>query len=981
MGIFDKLKKNFTDSDENSASFNDPVLDEIKRCMVYAPLTHSEYKMAEIIYYKGHTSYRSFYRMVYFRNAQRVEKIMIAAEKKAYEGCLIENTLVRFFYDERKYIEIPFQVFSNKKNLTASSKSRQDWDRDNMKRLLSINPSLANVNDKKIVVDKDAILVAINKDLTNAFKNASDELKADKEVVLAAVKKHGYALEYASDELKADKEVVLAAVKNHGSSLKYASDELKADKEVILTAVKNYGYALEYASDELKADKEVVLEAVKNDGHALKYASDELKADKEVVLAAVKNYGHALDYASDGLKADKEVVLAAVKKSGYSLKYASDELKADKEVVLAAVKNDGHALDYASDELKADKEVVLAAVKNHEDALDYASDELKADEDVVLAAAKTSEEALEAEREKEKYHEQVREAVVNGNLSDIIDIVDLMIGNHVQGAKDYGDMILQRFVVGDEKFDALDFNTLMRFYKLYADKDYIGKHDVAIHGYSKELMKKASTPNEFAILARSTLNYLKNHDLAKECLQKALDIDPDFKALKSIALTVADADYLNDKTWARKIFQQCVEKNPSSSDFSALCESIADNDFLGDKVWAKELIKQHIASEDQVNYLHIIDLASMDYYLADQKLSMEIFRNAKERCNDYKSHFDLLCRINNGSEIFQPIFKEFAKEVVTQFDNDTQKDQFWNHFQYGNELDKDFLNDVKNSSIAELKQKYGSHNANSFDDDLSLDEPTGDDDLSLDEPTGDDDLSLDEPTGDDDLLLDEPTGDDDLLLDEMLGTDSDQPRHSLDDCLDWIRKMQEDVITLDDPIDEFEKGLYDVSLKSVRKIMDRSDLPAQTNTEYFESFKQHIAMKQGSSAVSANEELTLELDTPMEQQQAPSTDLKQLYSQGIASGEINPAEVNFTDFEKANNQPKEVDYKALYAQMIGEGQINPAETTFNEVLLISKLFSGVAEDHYKAVYSQKIASGEIDPSETTYDEIVRIANIVNAMGR
>ncbi|NVJ89710.1 MAG: DUF4116 domain-containing protein, partial [Flavobacteriaceae bacterium] len=42
-----------------------------------------------------------------------------------------------------------------------------------------------------------------------------DSLKKDKEVVLAAVKQDGRALEYADDSLKKDKEFILAAVKQN----------------------------------------------------------------------------------------------------------------------------------------------------------------------------------------------------------------------------------------------------------------------------------------------------------------------------------------------------------------------------------------------------------------------------------------------------------------------------------------------------------------------------------------------------------------------------------------------------------------------------------------------------------------------------------------------------------------------------------------------------------------------------------------------
>lgn len=44
-----------------------------------------------------------------------------------------------------------------------------------------------------------------------------------------AIKQHCAAIEYASDELKADIEVVLAAVNQDGETLKYASEVIRAD--------------------------------------------------------------------------------------------------------------------------------------------------------------------------------------------------------------------------------------------------------------------------------------------------------------------------------------------------------------------------------------------------------------------------------------------------------------------------------------------------------------------------------------------------------------------------------------------------------------------------------------------------------------------------------------------------------------------------------------------------------------------------------
>ena len=57
----------------------------------------------------------------------------------------------------------------------------------------------------------------------------------DKTEAIAAINDYGtgYAFDHMSDELKADKEVVMAAVKRDGDALDYASDELKTDEEVL----------------------------------------------------------------------------------------------------------------------------------------------------------------------------------------------------------------------------------------------------------------------------------------------------------------------------------------------------------------------------------------------------------------------------------------------------------------------------------------------------------------------------------------------------------------------------------------------------------------------------------------------------------------------------------------------------------------------------------------------------------------------------
>ena len=245
---------------------------------------------------------------------------------------------------------------------------------------------------------RDEALEAIKED-GNELQHASLELRADRNVVLAAVRQAGgLAIAYASPGLQADREIVLEAVRQNGDALQYASTELQADREVLLEAVRQNGDALRYASAELWADREVVLEleAVRQNGDhdALRYASTELRADIcEVLLEGGReNKGQALLFASRELWADRGFLQEAVRQNGNALRYATDadpELEADRELVLEAVRQNGNAIRHASKELWVDREVVLEAVRQNGNTLRFVTEvdyKLKNDREVVLAA-------------------------------------------------------------------------------------------------------------------------------------------------------------------------------------------------------------------------------------------------------------------------------------------------------------------------------------------------------------------------------------------------------------------------------------------------------------------------------------------------------------------------------------------------------------------------------------------------------------------
>lgn len=211
---------------------------------------------------------------------------------------------------------------------------------------------------------------------------------------IAKVEKNGMALKTAPDGLRWDRDLVLAAVKSHGGALEHIMETCKngdptaraqiirTDREIIVTAVKNFGEAVEFASAHLRDDKEILLKAVGNSGPALRFASKSLQNDREVALLAVAKDGLALQHALT-LKDDFEVALCAVQRNGLALQHAGEGLQADKNIVLAAVASRGDGLQFASEALRSDKEVVLAALRRDLDALKYASEALKNDWDIL----------------------------------------------------------------------------------------------------------------------------------------------------------------------------------------------------------------------------------------------------------------------------------------------------------------------------------------------------------------------------------------------------------------------------------------------------------------------------------------------------------------------------------------------------------------------------------------------------------------------
>lgn len=140
---------------------------------------------------------------------------------------------------------------------------------------------------------------------------------------------------------------VLVALQNNGQALQQVP-AFKDDKELVLAAVRQQGLALQHASPVLQADVEVVLAAVKQNGLALRSASRTLRSDDGIILAAVMQNGLALEHARPSTCNGWAITVAAVMQCGSALQFAPSPLKDCIELVLLAVQQEPAALQHAS---------------------------------------------------------------------------------------------------------------------------------------------------------------------------------------------------------------------------------------------------------------------------------------------------------------------------------------------------------------------------------------------------------------------------------------------------------------------------------------------------------------------------------------------------------------------------------------------------------------------------------------------------------
>lgn len=203
------------------------------------------------------------------------------------------------------------------------------------------------------------------------LQDVSEDLKGNSWLVLEAIKQDAIAYCYASDRLKNDKRIAMAAVTSCSQALQWLPEKFRDDEDIVLAAIKHNEYIvspLQFASKRLRSDPKIVMKAVADCGNCLNCVSKELRDNKEIMKIALKT-APEMWIVSEKLQHDPEIRALAQfyeNNPAYGLNLnirKHNQVLFDKEVKRHQTSVLGRLLYNMEPELQNNPDVVLAALK------------------------------------------------------------------------------------------------------------------------------------------------------------------------------------------------------------------------------------------------------------------------------------------------------------------------------------------------------------------------------------------------------------------------------------------------------------------------------------------------------------------------------------------------------------------------------------------------------------------------------------------
>lgn len=215
------------------------------------------------------------------------------------------------------------------------------------------------------------------------LRKASVAVRNDRDLVMACMDASGgEAIKFAGEDVRADREIMLAAMKFDRSLCRYARGDLHTDRAFLLAALdapwsrtpRFSGWLRWQTSPELCADYDFLLKILAKDGASFRVVQEDLRSNPSLATVAIQNHPAAFRFAGDALRGDPTVAGLAARLDVLNLEFVADHLRADRAFVLEALEAEpvrhertlgGYSnsiLKHLPLELRSDLEVVSKAL-------------------------------------------------------------------------------------------------------------------------------------------------------------------------------------------------------------------------------------------------------------------------------------------------------------------------------------------------------------------------------------------------------------------------------------------------------------------------------------------------------------------------------------------------------------------------------------------------------------------------------------------
>ncbi len=311
---------------------------------------------------------------------------------------------------------------TSSKNFSSTKEYDPTTDRDAVLEAINLSRGIAlRYADKRLKADRILVLEAIKSfarsksyGSANPFRYADKNLKSNYQFVLEIIRTTGKIPPHIDDSLWSDHKFVIEVIKGKSMDVvDYLDKKLWSDHKFVIEAFQEmndqniFTYSLQKIDMKLLMNPEVAIEVLKKGNqldcrHDMEFlcqtglhclSDDErLWSNPKFVIEAMKlSNGEAFEYAHESLLSDKDFVLESIKLfKRIGLRYGIESLKINREFVLDAVKEEGLELEFADKRLQADPEIVLTAIKSNSNAIDYVDKSLWSNRKFVLEAIKVA---------------------------------------------------------------------------------------------------------------------------------------------------------------------------------------------------------------------------------------------------------------------------------------------------------------------------------------------------------------------------------------------------------------------------------------------------------------------------------------------------------------------------------------------------------------------------------------------------------------